>query len=122
MPVEPDGIPFVITTAMKARLRGRGFTAEQLHNMTPQQAHEHLSAEPAAEASATPCATFIKDNWYRWPVSPGNVALSFLAYSDDSTRELFAQRLYCTTGPIPKDEGEAAELIAKAVLAIQQTI
>jgi hypothetical protein len=47
-----------------------------------------------------------------------------LAYSDDSTRELFAQRLttYCTTGPIPKDEGEAAELIARAVRAIGRTL
>src|SRR5262249_2954579 len=39
----PDGIPFMLTRQMKAALRARGFSAEQIHDMTPAQAHDHLA-------------------------------------------------------------------------------
>jgi uncharacterized protein DUF3987 len=39
----PDGIPFMLTRQMKAALRARGFSAEQIHDMTPAQAHDYLA-------------------------------------------------------------------------------
>jgi hypothetical protein len=44
-PAAVASIPFMITHAMKARLRERGCTAEQIASMTPAEAHTRL-AEP----------------------------------------------------------------------------
>ena len=49
----PQGIPFMVTNAMKAELRARGVSDEQIGNMTPQQAWETLNAPgPVSERSA----------------------------------------------------------------------
>jgi hypothetical protein len=40
------GMPFMITGAIKAALRARGFTDEQIHNMTPQEAQDAIGDEP----------------------------------------------------------------------------
>jgi hypothetical protein len=43
-------VPFMITAAMKAKLRARGYTDEAIRNLTPQQgapAHRWLAARPA---------------------------------------------------------------------------
>jgi hypothetical protein len=37
-----QGIPFLITNAMKEALRGRGLSREEIANLTPEQAHEIL--------------------------------------------------------------------------------
>jgi hypothetical protein len=37
-----QGIPFVITNAMKQALRGRGLSEEKILKLTPAQAHEIL--------------------------------------------------------------------------------
>jgi hypothetical protein len=37
-----DGVPFVITHAMKGRMADLGYTPEEIRNMTPAQAHEAL--------------------------------------------------------------------------------
>src|SRR5262245_10775691 len=43
-PTPPDsGIPFMITAAMKERLRACGYSDDDIRNMSPQQAHEILS-------------------------------------------------------------------------------
>ena len=52
-PLEPAvvmtaSVPFVITNAMKARLREIGLTDEEISQLTPSQAHERLNAEPFA--------------------------------------------------------------------------
>jgi hypothetical protein len=39
-----QGIPFMVTNTMKAELRARGISDEQIRNMTPQQAWETLNA------------------------------------------------------------------------------
>jgi hypothetical protein len=39
-----QGIPFMVTNTMKAELRARGISDEQIRNMTPQQARETLNA------------------------------------------------------------------------------
>jgi hypothetical protein len=44
-----SGIPFMITQSQEAQLRERGFTPEQIANMTPMQAQENLC--PAVSAS-----------------------------------------------------------------------
>jgi hypothetical protein len=41
-PQAEAGIPFMITSAMKAELAGRGFSAEEISNMTPAQATDLL--------------------------------------------------------------------------------
>jgi hypothetical protein len=41
-PVAQDGISLVITREQREKLRERGFTEQQIHNMTPAQAHQHL--------------------------------------------------------------------------------
>ena len=38
----PQGIPFLITRAMKEKLRARGMSDDEIVNLTPQQAHEFL--------------------------------------------------------------------------------
>jgi hypothetical protein len=50
--VRPDagGIAFVMTSAMKQQLRARGFSDEQIDNLTPPQAHDILNAPQAAPA------------------------------------------------------------------------
>jgi hypothetical protein len=50
---EPDAattasVPFLITNAMKARLREIGLTDDEISQLTPAQAHERLNAEPPA--------------------------------------------------------------------------
>lgn len=52
-PLEPTAamtasVPFMITNAMKARLREIGLTNEEINQLTPAQAHERLNAEPPA--------------------------------------------------------------------------
>jgi hypothetical protein len=42
-----DGIPFMITQRMRATLRARGYTDEQIKNLTPKAAHEILGSQPA---------------------------------------------------------------------------
>jgi hypothetical protein len=56
---QSEGIPFVITNAMKVKLRAYGFTDEAISNMTPQEAHEELKKldEPT---------TAYKPSWKRW--------------------------------------------------------
>jgi hypothetical protein len=39
------GIPFMITAAMKERLRGQGYSDEQIAHMSPQEAHEILGPD-----------------------------------------------------------------------------
>lgn len=48
-----EGIPFMITRAMKAQLKERGFTDDQIMNMTPAQAHSHLQ-EPIVHTPPPP--------------------------------------------------------------------
>lgn len=50
-PLEPSAamtasVPFMITNAMKMRLREIGLTDEEIGQLTPAQAHERLNAEP----------------------------------------------------------------------------
>jgi hypothetical protein len=46
-PITATGIPFMITGAMKERLRARGYSDDAIANMTPMQAHEILANGPA---------------------------------------------------------------------------
>jgi hypothetical protein len=39
-------VPFMVTAAMKAQLRARGYTDEAIRNLTPQQAHDALAHPP----------------------------------------------------------------------------
>jgi RecA-family ATPase len=48
-----QGLPFVITEATKQKLRAQGVTDDEIHEMTPAQAHERL-AEPRAYEPAKP--------------------------------------------------------------------
>jgi putative DNA primase/helicase len=49
------GIPFMITEVIRRQLRDRGYTDEDIRNMTPQAAHDALAvAPPLADADATP--------------------------------------------------------------------
>ena len=41
-------VPFMITNAMKARLREIGLTDEEISQLTPAEAHERLNTEPPA--------------------------------------------------------------------------
>jgi hypothetical protein len=43
---EAGGIPFMITQAMKAQLSERGYSAEQIDNMSPAEANEILGKPP----------------------------------------------------------------------------
>ena len=43
-----DGIPFLITKAMKALLREIGLTDEEIRQLMPAQAHERLNARVGA--------------------------------------------------------------------------
>jgi hypothetical protein len=45
-PASMDGIPFMITQAMKAKLRDRGYSDDQISNLTPEQAHAILGTPP----------------------------------------------------------------------------
>jgi hypothetical protein len=47
-------VPFMITHAMKAELRGRGFTDDQIRNMTPAQAHEAVRNQPPINPTDDP--------------------------------------------------------------------
>ena len=49
----PPGMPSQMTRKMKAGLAARGFTPDQIYNMTPGQAWEHLQKSPS-EAPRTP--------------------------------------------------------------------
>jgi len=44
-----SGIPFMITAAMKERLRACGYSDDDIRNMSPQQAHEILARPPAED-------------------------------------------------------------------------
>jgi hypothetical protein len=44
-PPEAGGIPFMITAAMKEALRARGYSDDDIANMTPTQAHEILGPQ-----------------------------------------------------------------------------
>lgn len=44
----PQGVPFVITQATRTDLSARGFTAEQIRNLTPAEAQEIVRTTPAA--------------------------------------------------------------------------
>jgi AAA domain len=75
-----EGIPFVITREMKADLAARGFTPEQIHNMTPGQAHASLedALEPGTSkpTALMPWFKGIPDelkaipNWLLWKYEP----------------------------------------------------
>ncbi|MFC4174904.1 hypothetical protein ACFOYU_23085 [Microvirga sp. GCM10011540] len=41
-PAAKDGVSLIITKEQRAQLRERGFTEEEIRNMTPAQAHRHL--------------------------------------------------------------------------------
>ena len=43
----PDGIPFMITRAMKQKLQRRGYSDEAISKMTPQTAHDVLNRRPS---------------------------------------------------------------------------
>jgi Protein of unknown function (DUF3987) len=45
-------IPFMITNAMKDQLRGRGFSDDEIANLTPQEAHEILNRQPTTKGRA----------------------------------------------------------------------
>ena len=47
VPASQQGMPMMITHAMKARLRARGFTDDQINNMTPGEALNVLGQTPA---------------------------------------------------------------------------
>jgi AAA domain len=49
-PVHVASIPFMITRMMKEQLHAQGFSEQQIFEMTPQQAHEHLGIEPVRAA------------------------------------------------------------------------
>ena len=57
-PTPPDGgIPFMITAAMKERLRACGYNDDDIRNMSPQQAHEILGPDDSGgQAEARPPA------------------------------------------------------------------
>jgi hypothetical protein len=42
LPAPENGIPFMLTQQMKADLTARGFTPEQIHNLTPEAAQAGL--------------------------------------------------------------------------------
>jgi hypothetical protein len=44
----PQGMPFAMTRLMRERLRSAGYSAQDIHNMTPGQAHEALTRSSAA--------------------------------------------------------------------------
>jgi hypothetical protein len=50
-------VRFMLTQQMKADLAARGFTPEQIRNMTPQQAHENLRADAVVSPQAPAAAS-----------------------------------------------------------------
>ncbi len=44
----PAGVPFMVTQQMRADLLSRGYTVAQIDQLTPQQAHDVLAADPDA--------------------------------------------------------------------------
>jgi putative DNA primase/helicase len=54
------GIPFIITHQMKADLAARGFSAEQIHVMTPIEARAHLTISTGAQPAASPASAASK--------------------------------------------------------------
>ena len=44
---EPQGVAFMITREMRQALRARGFTDDEVRNLTPDQAHDILARSPA---------------------------------------------------------------------------
>src|SRR5262245_21317528 len=53
---QPQGIPLVMTHAMKADLRARGLSDEEIANLTPEQAHEKLNGGNVSSATLSPPA------------------------------------------------------------------
>jgi hypothetical protein len=47
-------VPFMITQAQKVELRARGYSDEQVRDMTPQEAHAILASEPVCEHCGGP--------------------------------------------------------------------
>jgi hypothetical protein len=47
-----DGVPFIITAEQKAELRARGFSVEQIAEMTPTEAHQRLGIVNGRELGA----------------------------------------------------------------------
>jgi hypothetical protein len=41
-PAAQDGVSLIITREQRGKLRERGFTDEEIRNMTPARAHQHL--------------------------------------------------------------------------------
>jgi hypothetical protein len=41
-PAVNDGVSLIITKEQRGKLRDQGFTEEEIRNMTPAQAHQHL--------------------------------------------------------------------------------
>jgi hypothetical protein len=46
---------FMITEAMKQKLRAQGVTGDEIHTMTPEQAHERLARKNADAVTRLPC-------------------------------------------------------------------
>ena len=65
LPGSGGGMPFVMTNAMKAALRGRGTTDADIERMTPGDAHKLITGadEPGSPLESQPRNTKIPQLW-----------------------------------------------------------
>lgn len=49
-PAAREGVSLIITRNQREKLRECGFTEEEIRNMTPAQAHQHLGIDTSGQA------------------------------------------------------------------------
>jgi hypothetical protein len=76
------GMPFVMTTAMKAALHQRGFAAADIEQMTPGEAHKLLTPEPITVASLAP-----EPVWIGWKHEPVRGRITKVPYNPKTSEK-----------------------------------
>jgi len=104
-----EGIPFMVTRAMKERLRGLGYTDEQIADMRPAEAHDILTRRAASSAAVDIDALVARhlpeaDDASTPPVSPLTIrSLGHLVKGEDDSTHLVRLPPGYSSASLPPD-------------------
>jgi hypothetical protein len=94
-PETPSGtvasVAFMLTAAMKASLRAIGFTDDQIHRLTPQEAHNILATQGLSRRDIDAHADWYQESAYSQMQEGGDVNAA--ALDEELRRRLAAQVL-----------------------------